>query len=133
AADLIVPVFFGSAERDHGVRRLLKALRHEVPCPEATAARLELKSDAGEAVAQVFKTYHMPHTGKLSLARILAGRMADGMTIGGSRVGGIARLKGHEMTKLANASLGEVVALARLDDVATGRLLSTSGKASLAE
>jgi elongation factor G len=133
AADLIVPVFFGSAERDNGVRRLLKALRHEVPGPEATAARLGLAAEAGEAVAQVFKTYHMPHTGKLSLARVLAGRLTDGMTIGGSRVGGIARLKGHEMTKLANAGLGEVVALARLDDVATGRLLSTTGKASLAE
>jgi elongation factor G len=133
AADLIVPVFFGSAERDNGVRRLLKALRHEVPGPEATAARLGLTCEAGEAVAQVFKTYHMPHTGKLSLVRVLAGRLTDGMNIGGSRVGGIARLKGHEMTKLANAGLGEVVALARLDDVATGRLLSTSGTASLAE
>ena len=77
AADLIVPVFFGSAERDHGVRRLLKALRHEVPGPEATAARLGLDGrEAGDAVAQVFKTYHMPHTGKLSLARVLA-RQAD--------------------------------------------------------
>jgi elongation factor G len=133
AADLIVPVFFGSAERDNGVRRLLKALRHEVPGPEATAARLGLSAEAGDAVAQVFKTYHMPHTGKLSVARVLAGKLTDGMTLGGSRLGGIARLKGHEMTKLASAGLGEVVALARLDDVATGRLLSASGGASLAE
>jgi elongation factor G len=133
AADLIVPVFFGAAERDHGVRRLLKALRHEVPEPEATAARLGLKAEAGDAVAQVFKTYHLPHTGKLSLARVLAGRLADGMSLGSSRVGGIARLKGHEMTKLASAGPGEVVALARMDDVATGRLLSGSGRASLAE
>ena len=133
AADLIVPVFFGSAERDNGVRRLLKALRHEVPGPEATAARLGLAAEAGDAVAQVFKTYHMPHTGKLSLARVLAGKLSDGMSLGGSRVGGIARLKGHEMTKLTTAGIGEVVALARMDDVATGRLLSTSGRAKLAE
>src|SRR6266850_2433942 len=31
--DLIVPVLLGSAERDHGVLRLWKALRHEVPGP----------------------------------------------------------------------------------------------------
>jgi elongation factor G len=133
AGDLIVPVFFGSAEHDNGVRRLLKALRHEVPGPEATAARRGLQAEAGEAVAQVFKTYHMPHTGKLSLARVLSGKLTDGMSLSGSRVGGIARLKGHEMTKLASAGLGEVVALARMDEVATGRLLSASGKAETAE
>jgi elongation factor G len=133
AADLIVPVFFGAAERDHGVRRLLKALRHEVPGPEATAARLGLDADASDVVVQVFKTYHMPHTGKLSLARVLAGKLSDGMSLDGVRVGGIARAKGHEMAKLAAAGLGEVVALARMEDVATGRLLSASGKARLAE
>jgi len=133
AADLIVPVFFGSAEQDNGIRRLLKALRHEVPGPEATAARLGLSAEPGEAVAQVFKTYHLPHTGKLSLVRALSGKLTDGMSLSGTRVGGIARLKGHEMSKLASAGFGEVVALARMEDVATGRLLSASGKASLAE
>ena len=132
AGDLIVPVFLGAAERDHGVRRVLKALRHEVPGPEATAARLGLKAEAGDAVAQVFKTYHMAHTGKLSLARVLAGKLSDGMSLSGVRVGGIARMKGHEMTKLAGAGLGEVVALARMEEVATGKLLSASGKATLA-
>ncbi len=33
---LIVPVFFGSAQGGFGVRRLLKALRHETPAPEST-------------------------------------------------------------------------------------------------
>ena len=31
---LIVPVFFGSAQNGFGVRRLLKALRHEAPLPD---------------------------------------------------------------------------------------------------
>ena len=55
------------------------------------------------------------------------------MTLGGVRVGGIARLKGHEMAKLPSAATGEVVALQRMDEVATGRLLSASGKAKLGE
>jgi len=133
AGDLIVPVFFGSADRDHGVRRLLKALRHEVPGPEATAARLGLTADKTDNVAQVFKTYHMPHTGKLSLARVFAGKLAEGATLSGVRVGGVARLKGHEMAKLPSAGIGEVVALQRMEDVATGRLLSSSGKAKTAQ
>src|SRR6185437_7303772 len=31
AQGLVVPVLMGSAERDNGIHRLLKALRHEVP------------------------------------------------------------------------------------------------------
>ena len=33
AADLVVPVLFGSATQDHGISRLLKSLRHDVPDP----------------------------------------------------------------------------------------------------
>jgi len=129
ADDLIVPVFLGAAERDHGVRRLLKALRHEGPGPAATAARLGIQAEANDTVVQVFKTYHLAHSGKLSLARVLSGKVAEGMSLNGVRVGGVARPKGHEMTKLPSAGTGEVVALARMEDVGTGRLLSASGKA----
>jgi len=132
AGDLIVPVFLGAADRDHGVRRLLKALRHEVPGPAETAKRLGIKADAADAVAQVFKTYHQAHTGKLGLARVWQGKLQDGMNLNGHRVGGIARMKGHELQKLASAGIGEVVALGRMDQVATGALLSASGKASIA-
>jgi len=37
AADLVVPVFFGSANFDHGIRRLLKCLRHDVPATAETS------------------------------------------------------------------------------------------------
>jgi elongation factor G len=129
AADLIVPVFMGAADRDHGVRRLLKALRHEVPDVRETAKRLGIAADPSDTVAQVFKTYHQAHTGKLSLARVWAGKLQDGMMLSGHRVGSVARMKGHELAKLAGASQGDVVALGRMDEVATGMLLSASGKA----
>src|SRR5437764_11210188 len=35
-----VPVLMGSADRDNGIRRLLKALRHEVPATAAVTNRL---------------------------------------------------------------------------------------------
>ena len=132
AADLIVPVFMGAADRDHGVRRLLKALRHEVPGVRETAKRLGIAADATDTVAQVFKTYHQAHTGKLSLARVWAGKLQDGMMLSGHRVGSVARMKGHELAKLAGAGEGDVVALGRMDEVATGMLLSASGKAKTA-
>ncbi|MCH7487833.1 MAG: elongation factor G [Proteobacteria bacterium] len=121
----IVPVFFGSAERDNGIRRLLKALRHEAPGPQETAARLGIDG-GGEALAQVFKTQHASHTGKLSLVRVWRGEVADGDTMGGERVSGVFRLHGQKQEKLSKAGLGEVVALGRLEKVKTGGLLSPS-------
>jgi elongation factor G len=130
AGDLIVPVFLGAAGHDHGVRRLLKALRHEVPGVATTASRIGLTVKANDPTVSVFKTYHLPHTGKLSLARVWSGTVQDGMTLGGQRVGGLNRIKGHELTKLASAGPGEVVALARMDQVTTGQVLSASAAAA---
>ena len=127
--DQIVPVFFGSAEHDNGVRRLLKALRHEAPEPSQTAERLGLDAAASDPTARVFKTFHAGHTGKLSMARVWAGEIADGMTLNGSRLSGLHRLLGQKQDKLAKAGAGEVVALGRMDDVATGDTVSASGKA----
>ncbi len=125
SADRIVPVFLGSALHDHGVRRLWKALRHETPGAAQTAARLGLAPGGKDAVAQVIKTYHAPHSGKLSLVRVWSGQISDGMSLGGVRVAGILRLTGAHQEKLAAAQAGEVVALARMEGVATGAVLAS--------
>ncbi|MEZ5833398.1 MAG: elongation factor G [Dongiaceae bacterium] len=126
AQDLIVPVLMGSAEQDYGVRRLLKALRHDVPGPDATRERLGLGGEATAVV--VFKTYHQPHSGKVALARVLSGQIADGQTIGGQRIGALLRPKGSGFEKIASAGAGEVVGLGRMDMVKTGDVLTVSGK-----
>ncbi|HVJ35749.1 MAG TPA: elongation factor G [Terriglobia bacterium] len=128
AEDLIVPVLLGSAERDHGVRRLLKALRHDVPGPELTAQRLGLQGQASGAV--VFKTLHQAHAGKLSLVRVLAGKFADGQTVNGQRIAGVFRLKGNQSEKVGQAGFGEVVAFGRLDQARTGEVLVADGNAT---
>ncbi len=128
ADDLIVPVFFGSAENDNGIRRLLKALRHEGPEVAATAERADIPADAAVA-AQVFKTLNGSHAGKISLARVWRGTVNDGMTLGGERVSGVFRMMGHNQEKLSQATAGEVVALGRLDKAATGDLLTDKGNA----
>ncbi|MGB8275221.1 MAG: elongation factor G [Alphaproteobacteria bacterium] len=125
--DMIVPVFLGGALHDHGVRRLLKALRHEVPGVESTAERLGL--DGGEGpFALVFKTLHVPHVGKLSLTRIWRGEVAEGMTLGGERVGGVAHLTGQTQAKLAKAGPGDIVALLRMDSLKTGDRLTAAAR-----
>jgi elongation factor G len=122
AEDLIVPVFFGSAENDGGIHRLLKALRHEAPAPTATAARLGIKAEGGP-LAQVFKTVHAAHTGKLSFARVWRGEFADNQTLEAGRIGGLYAMPAGTPTKVAKAALGEVVAFGRLDPVQTGAQL----------
>ncbi|MGH7123478.1 MAG: elongation factor G, partial [Stellaceae bacterium] len=122
--DLIVPVMLGSGGQEHGVRRLLKALRHETPEPAATATRLGIK-EGGDAVAQVIKTYYPGNTGKLSLARVWRGTVTEGMTMNGVRVAGVLKINGAKQEKVASAGVGEVVALARLEGIGTGTVLSS--------
>jgi elongation factor G len=128
AAGALDPVLFGAAERRHGVLRLWKALRHDAPTPEATAARRGIAPE-GEPLAQVFRTVHAGHGGKLSYVRIWRGALRDGAMVNGARIGGISRFPGGEAARVPEAGMGEIVALGRLDAVATGATLSPSGAA----
>lgn len=128
---LICPVFIGSAERGNGVTRLLKALRHDCPTIEETRDRLGLTPGDGEAVVQVMKTLHTQHGGKMSIARVLAGKVADGTVLnkaggGGDRVSGVYRIQGREATKRGEATAGETVGLAKVEVAQTGDTLSTA-------
>ena len=125
---LIVPVFVGAAGQDYGVRRLWKALRHETPGPAETAARLGI-APQGEPLAQVFKTYHLPHTGKLSLVRVWRGAVAEGNVLNGVRVAGVVKLLGGTQEKVPSGTMGEVFGLTRMEDIQTGMILTPSGKA----
>ncbi|MEE8394231.1 MAG: elongation factor G, partial [Rhodospirillales bacterium] len=126
----IVPVFFGAGEHNNGVRRLLKALRHETPEPSRTFERLGIEAGGAKCVARVFKTLHAAHTGKMSLARVWTGEVADGMILNGSKVSGLGRMMGQKQEKISKAAVGEVVALGRMDEVVTGDLLSDDSNAS---
>ncbi len=123
AAGNVIAVLLGSAESGGGVRRLWKALRHDTPAPEETAARRGIQSD-GPPLAQVFKTVHAGHTGKLSYSRIWRGTIKDGATLGGSRLGGIYQFTGGDLAKVPEAEAGDLVALGRLESVASGATIS---------
>lgn len=123
AHDDIVPVFFGSAEHDNGIRRLWKALRHESPGVEETAERLSV----GDAAAQVFKTVHAGHMGKLSLARVWSGTVKDGQEFDQGRVSGLFQVNGAKFDKNGTAEAGDIVALGRLDKANTGDALGGQG------
>ena len=128
-ADQIAPVLLGAGDRENGVRRLLKALRHDTPFVGETAKRRSLPSN-GVAMAECFKVLHQSHAGKLSLCRVWSGNLIEGQSIGGQRIGTLLRPFGQRLDKIGEAKAGEIVALAKVDVLSGGQSLSASGIAA---
>jgi elongation factor G len=122
-AGAVIEVLVGAAEHANGVRRLWKALRHDTPTPTETAERKGI-DPSGPGLAQVFRTAYAGHTGKLSYARIWSGTITDGTQLGGTRLGGIYHVANGELTKIPEATDGDIVAFGRLDGVPTGATVS---------
>jgi elongation factor G len=121
----IVEVLLGSAAQGRGILPLWKTMRHDVPDSSGTAARRGIAA-AGEPLVQIFKTLQ---AGKVSYGRIWRGVLRDGAAFDGVRVGGIHRYAGSEQVRVPDAEAGELVALGRLEGIATGAVLGTLGPA----
>ncbi len=126
----ICPVLIGSALHANGVLRLLKALRHEAPGIVQTAARLGVEN--GDPVAQVIKTWHTAHGGKLSVSRVLQGEIGEGANVlngagESARVAGVFKTFGANQEKRGAAKIGDTVAFGKLDPVKTSETI-TAGK-----
>jgi elongation factor G len=125
-ADQIAPVLLGAGDRENGVRRLMKALRHDTPFAAETAKRRDLPSN-GAAMLECFKVLHQSHAGKLSLCRVWSGTLSEGQSVGGQRIGSLLRPFGQRLDKIAEAKAGEIVALAKVDVLSSGQALAAGG------
>lgn len=125
-ADQIVPVCFGVAEQDYGVRPLLDILVKEAPAPELTAARRGLKTQDQSTILQVLKTYYNPQGGRLSVVRVWQGELSEGMIFGDIRIGSLYELTGQQTESLTAAKTGQIVAVSRLEGVNTGDTLNNN-------
>jgi elongation factor G len=122
--NLGVSLLFGSAISSWGVRRLLKAMRHEVPAPQSAADRLGVSDPS----LYVFKVIH-GSIGRLALSRVLGGRISEGSELkadGGehARLGALFRVQGEKTAKVSEAHDGDIVAVAKIDTVKVGQWLS---------
>ena len=120
-----VSVLFGSASSSWGVRRLLKALRHEVPGAEAASSRLGVTDPA----IYVFKILHGP-IGRLALARALGGNIREGSDLKTgdgehARVGSLFKVQGEKTQKVGEVRSGDIVAVAKIDTVKAGQWLGS--------
>ena len=120
-----VSVLFGSAGSSWGVRRLLKAIRHEAPSPETAAKRLSVTAPS----LYVFKIVH-GGIGRLAMSRVLGGRIAEGSDVKDAdgehaRVGSLFKVQGEKTQKIGEARAGDIVAVAKVDTVKAGEWLGS--------
>ncbi len=137
--DQIVPVLGAAGLPGYGVWPLVQAMEKWFPSPlespivDAEGRRIETKAD-GPVVAHVIKTIIHPQSGKLSVVRVLSGTLKSDATLTNIsknsekvRSGGLYRLQGKKQEAITEAGPGSIVAIGRLESVATGDTLTENG------
>ncbi|HEX5104291.1 MAG TPA: elongation factor G, partial [Pirellulaceae bacterium] len=134
AKGTLVPIICCSAKTGVGLTELLDMLIECAPPPTAVhrtgtkdGAEVEIKADpAGPLVAQVFKTRIDPFVQKLSYIRIFSGTLKkdDTVPVAGSKkgikLGPLLEVQGGETKPVDSASAGDIIAIAKMEDLHTG-------------
>ena len=124
------PVLCGAAAGGLGVETLLHFLVEE--CPSPAEAPHPLPHD-GPTVVYVAKTFTDQYVGRINLLRVLSGALAVDDELICTRTGRRERLhqlfslRGREQLPVSAVAAGDLVAVAKLHDVATGDLLTVDG------
>lgn len=135
-----IPVMAGSALQNKGVINLMNEIVQYMPAAADRNAVLatDLKEDEmvnitcderAPFAAQVFKTVIDPYAGKISYMKIYRGNLQSGMTVFNSRteqeekIGLIYRMKGKKTEIVSEGVSGDIVAVGKLSNTATGDTL----------
>ncbi len=133
----VTPIVCVSAKHDIGVTELLDMLAKEAFSPEDVVRKamregdeVTLKPDpAAPLVAQVFRTRIDPFVQKISYVRIFSGTLKkDSMVTSpdakkGIKIGLLNRVQCDKLTPIDSAGPGEIVAIAKCEDLHTGTSL----------
>ena len=128
------PVLCGAASTGLGVQLLLHFLVEEAPSPAEGAHPLP---HDGPAVIYVAKTFTDQYVGRINLLRVLSGTLHVDDELACDRTGSRERLhqlftlRGREQLPVTEVAAGDLVAVAKLSDVATGDLLTADGAPEL--
>lgn len=138
----LVPILFTSARNDTGVAELMDAVANCCPSPQdglkrslqsgqgESAQQQTLQADpAGPMVAQTFKIYGDPRSNiRYSIMRLHSGtlRSEDSLQINQEkrsfRTGHLYRLQGSEQEQIDQAIAGDIIALAKIDELKVGHV-----------
>ena len=136
-----VPVVCGSAAKTIGMQPLLDAIIDYLACASDLGVLsgqdakikepIERRPEAGEVFSGlVFKTTVDPFAGKLSIFRVVSGKVVTDSTVLNvnkdtkERLGHLSKLAGKKLVPVPHALPGEIVAVAKLKDTATGDSLA---------
>ena len=135
----IVPVCSAAFELGKGSEGLMDLLVEYAPTPlekgpckgfndQNEQVEFEPKTD-GAASGFVFKTIIDPFVGKISVIKVVSGKLTSGMEILNERTGNMEKLgklfflRGNQQTELDYAEAGDIVAVAKLQYTLSGDTL----------
>ncbi|MEW6273288.1 MAG: elongation factor G [Thermodesulfobacteriota bacterium] len=136
----LLPVLCGAGANAVGASTLLDFVVQACPSAAELPAAVGDDPKSGSEVArapstgepfaaQIVRTVIDPFAGKLSVFRVFSGQVAADSTVYNStrqvkeKLGHLFRLEGRKQTQIARAVAGDVVAVAKLKDAATGDTL----------
>lgn len=136
----LVPLFVGSAKKNIGMDFLLDGIKRYVKSPKEIGTKtafkeeekIEVKIDENEPFsAVVFKTIVDPFVGKLSLFKVLSGKINKNMELYNStkdeteKLGGLYILRGKNQIDAQEIVAGDIGATSKLQVTQTGDTLCT--------
>jgi len=130
----VVPVFAGSATRAVGVTRLMDCISQIFPSaaemPVSDEEGKPLSTEAGGPLAAlVFKTSADPYVGRLSYFRVFSGAIKSDSHVWNARkraperIGTLYHVRGKSQENATQISAGDIGAVAKLMETATGDTL----------
>jgi len=140
----LIPVLFTSAKAEVGITELMDAVANYFPTPDVVKQRPINSAANGEGeevafatdprgafIAQAFKIATDPFVGKLAWIRVLQGTATPDTTyiLGDEKksvkIGHLFKVMGKDTQEVKQAVAGEVIALAKVEEIAAGDVLHT--------
>jgi elongation factor G len=121
----VFPVLCGSATKLIGVDRLAHFVVEEGPPPSVNGD--------GKPAAFVFKTIVDPYVGRVNVFKVLQGELkpdamlVNGRTVAEERLHQLVTMRGKEQEPASAVPAGDIAAVAKLADTATGDILGMRG------
>jgi elongation factor G len=120
----VFPALIGAAGHCNGVVRIMKALRHEAPRPDALRERLRAQAGMEEApAAAIFAGQYRKHLGKTLLVRALAPLNGP---LAGKAPGSVTAADARDNKPVAAVGEGDIAMAAKSDHLTPGRLATAT-------
>ena len=120
----LIPAYIGAASHGNGLRRLMKALRHEAPGVEVARDR----AGAGDGTIAIAAFADIKkHIGKLVVLRAFGDGVKPHNSLGGASIGSLTAIDAK--TQLDGLKSGEVGLAVKSDHLNPGLLYTASGSA----